>query len=151
MDLLTVVMHELAHQLSQPDVSAAFEAHDLMTDVLYTGLRRLPAAPPSIVNVMQLPLTLLGANAASNRPMAADANLPGMTMAAPVSSTGGLPTATSVRAADQVAAVLPNPASSKATLLAIFESANDFLDSEMRRTPFESLVQLDALFNALGE
>lgn len=41
-DLLTVVSHELGHQLGLPDLHPSADAHDLMTGVLSTGVRRLP-------------------------------------------------------------------------------------------------------------
>jgi fibronectin type 3 domain-containing protein len=44
MDLLTVVLHELGHELGLTDVAASATAHGLMTASLSTGIRRLPAA-----------------------------------------------------------------------------------------------------------
>jgi hypothetical protein len=41
-DLLTVLTHELGHILGLPDLDPAVAPHDLMTDNLPTGTRRLP-------------------------------------------------------------------------------------------------------------
>lgn len=43
MDLLTVVAHELGHVLGFEDLDALIEPHDLLTETLSTGVRRLPA------------------------------------------------------------------------------------------------------------
>jgi hypothetical protein len=51
-DLLTVVMHELGHELDLEDLPVGVAAHDLMTESLGLGTRRLPAAheaPPLII------------------------------------------------------------------------------------------------------
>jgi len=44
MDLLTLVMHELGHELGLEDVSVASDPHHLMAEKIATGVRRLPAA-----------------------------------------------------------------------------------------------------------
>jgi hypothetical protein len=44
-DLLTVVLHELAHVLGRDDLDPAFAPHDLLTETLGLGVRRLPASP----------------------------------------------------------------------------------------------------------
>src|SRR5207237_798583 len=43
-DLLTVVTHELGHVLGLDDIDPAAAAHDLMTQTLAPGVRRLPEA-----------------------------------------------------------------------------------------------------------
>jgi hypothetical protein len=42
MDLLTVVMHELGHVLGFEDLDSEVYAHDLMSETLTTGTRRIP-------------------------------------------------------------------------------------------------------------
>jgi autotransporter-associated beta strand protein len=50
MDLLTVVMHELGHELGLTDLSVTTDPHALMAESITTGTRRLPqplSTPPS--------------------------------------------------------------------------------------------------------
>jgi hypothetical protein len=51
MDLLTVVEHELGHVLGLSDLDPQSVPHDLMTETLATGVRRLPTT--SIANVIE--------------------------------------------------------------------------------------------------
>jgi hypothetical protein len=48
-DLLTVVMHELGHELGLDDISADVLAHDIMTQTIASGTRRLPGGPDAPV------------------------------------------------------------------------------------------------------
>ena len=72
MDLLTVVMHELGHELGLTDIPTTTNAHALMTESITPGLRRLPPAmTPAMVTPMKptagLPLMLgAGPLAAAN-------------------------------------------------------------------------------------
>src|SRR5262249_61032460 len=48
MDLLTVVMHEMAHILGRDDLATDQVGHDLLTETLDTGVRRLPASATTV-------------------------------------------------------------------------------------------------------
>ncbi|QDU24182.1 beta strand repeat-containing protein [Urbifossiella limnaea] len=47
-DLLTVVMHELGHELGLPDIDPAAHPADLMAETLAAGVRRLPAPAAAV-------------------------------------------------------------------------------------------------------
>ena len=78
MDLLTVVMHELGHELGLADLSVSTAAHALMAESITTGIRRLPPAmTPAMVTPMKAaaPHPLMAAAMAplaSCRPIASD-------------------------------------------------------------------------------
>ena len=48
-DLLTVVMHELGHELGLTDLSTVTAPHSLMTESITTGIRRLPLMMTSAI------------------------------------------------------------------------------------------------------
>jgi hypothetical protein len=118
-DLLTVVMHELGHQLGLADLDPAAAPHDLLTESLGTGTRRLPDAWPgspaastasasssvsdsvfatlgsSVGTTAPLSTAVSGATPqGSSTPLKVEANLPGLQPALAI-----LPTSTSSLAA----------------------------------------------------
>jgi hypothetical protein len=54
-DLLTMVMHELGHELGLDDLDPTNSPAELMTGTLVPGLRRLPASVPDSVLSMEAP------------------------------------------------------------------------------------------------
>jgi hypothetical protein len=79
MDLLTVVMHEMGHELGLPDFDPQTDSNSLMNGLLDAGVRRLPSAD-------LVAQTSLGAAAGTALPL--------------TSSNSSSPAASSVNAAD---------------------------------------------------
>ena len=57
-DLLTVVIHEMGHVLGRVDLDPATNPHDLMSDVLPTGVRRVPESVNALTSAGSADLTV---------------------------------------------------------------------------------------------
>jgi len=57
-DLLTVVIHEMGHVLGRVDLDPASNPHDLMSDVLPTGVRRTPESVNAVTSTGSADLTV---------------------------------------------------------------------------------------------
>ena len=52
MDLLSIVMHELGHELGLPDLDPATHPYDLMAEQFDLGVRKLPEAQSALPSVI---------------------------------------------------------------------------------------------------
>jgi hypothetical protein len=67
-DLLTVVMHELGHELGLADVDPAGAPADLMAESLGVGVRRLPAGPAAAATTATVELPAVPVLTVAARP-----------------------------------------------------------------------------------
>jgi len=112
MDLLTLVMHELGHELGLEDVSVASDPHHLMAENIAPGVRRLPAAGAAS------PLILPAPPAEARESAAVTIGSSQTSAAAAASASAALP-----GAATSPLAVLRSTRSSKP------RTTNDFLEA----------------------